>query len=60
MYDTVVTEDGRLAIVLRLPYSERQSVEVPEYREPIIIDYVDEPEDDEAPRVIIIDPNEET
>ena len=58
MYDTVVTEDGRLAIVLRLPYSERKISEVPEYREPVVIEY-DEPEVEEDPRVIIIDLYEE-
>ena len=59
MYDTIVTEDGRLAIVLRIPKSERTHYEIPEYREPIIIEY-DEPEVDKEPsRVIIIDLDEE-
>jgi hypothetical protein len=60
MYDTVVTEDGRLAIVLRIPYSERETREIHDTHEQIIIEY-NEPEPDESgsPRVIIIDLNEE-
>jgi len=56
MYDTIVTEDGRLAIVLRIPRREREAIDVPEIREPIIIEYGEpEPETGESPRVIIID-----
>lgn len=55
MYETIVTEDGRLALVLRLPQNKELAEErVPDVRycDPIIIDY-EEPED--SSRVIIID-----
>ena len=55
MYETIVTEDGRLALILRLPQDkELANKHVPdiEYCDPIVIDYED-PES--SPRVIIID-----
>jgi len=59
MYDTIVTEDGRLAIVLRVPYREREIRKIPDIREPVVIEYNEpEPELEESPRVIIIDLNE--
>jgi len=60
MYDTVVTEDGRLAIVLRLPYNKVPPKEVHEIHEPIVIEY-NEPdaEEPEGSRVIIIDLEED-
>ena len=61
MYETIVTEDGRLAIVLRLPKTDElaeEHVSEPVYVDPITIDYSD-PEPDSASRVIIIDLEEQ-
>ena len=56
MYETIVTSDGRLALVLRKPKPEPNKSETHErvYADPIIIDYLSEDEEKESPSTVII------